>query len=302
VPAPRTCFARLRLTIEGQFEDRLLGLYIMVENPDAEWAADQFNSDDVALFKPVTYELFSDLGPDWQAYEAIYDPKTSLTPGQSQRVIALANLVSHATDQEFSAKIGEFIDVDEFARFLACEVLLSNYDGPLSNGQNFLLYLDPQTDRFGFVPWDLDHSWGEFPFVGSLEQRERASIWHPWVGQNRFLERMLATAWVRERYRSELDRIRRTLFVPEQLAQQLNGLAPIVRPFIAEESPRRLARFERETADRRMDQLSATNGPNASARRPGYSLKRFFFARSQSVAQQLDGTAEGIILGRRSGR
>src|SRR5439155_3008768 len=146
----------------------------------------------VALLKPSTYELLYDLGDDWKAYEPIYDPKTKLTQPQQRRVIELARLVSRAGDAEFGRRIGEFIDLDEFARFLACEVLLAHYDGILMQGQNFFLYLDPRSNRFGILPWDQDHSWGEFPFIATADQRERASIWHPWARSNRFLERLFA--------------------------------------------------------------------------------------------------------------
>jgi len=296
VPASRTAFARLRLTIEGRFEDRLLGLYVLVENPDAQWAEEQFGVEGTVLFKPVTYELFKDLGDDWQAYEGIYDPKTRIKPKESRRLIALAKLVTHATDSEFGARVGEFIDLDEFARFLACQVLMSNYDGPLNNGQNFLVYLDPRTERFGFIPWDLDHCWGEFPFIGSIGQRERASIWHPWVGQNRFLERMLSVKEVHERYRSELERVRTTLFLPDRLSRKVDELVPLVRPFIEEESRGRLARFEREVGSERVD---PPENNRSTPSRSGYVLKHFFAARAESVSQQLDGRSEGVTLTRK---
>lgn len=297
VPASRTAFARLRLTIDGRFDDRLLGLYVLVENPDTDWAEEQFGTKGIALFKPVTYELFKDLGGDWSAYEGIYDPKTKIKPKQSRRLIALARLVTHADDVEFAAHVGDFVDLEEFARFLACQVLLSNYDGPLSNGQNFLLYLDPRTERFGFIPWDLDQAWGEFPFTGSLAQKERASIWHPWVGENRFLDRMLKAAAVRERYRRELERIRTSLFLPDRLNQKVDKLVPLLRPFIAEESTDRLSKFQREVGDERVGS-PGTNGP--APRKLGYTLKRFFAARAESVTDQLNGRAEGVIITRQS--
>jgi spore coat protein H len=290
VPASRTAFARLRLSVGGRFEDRLLGLYVLVENPDKDWAREQFGVGGVALFKPVTYELFKDLGEDWKAYEGIYDPKTAVKPEHARRVMDLAKLVTHADDAGFAARIGEFIDLDEFARFLACQVILSNYDGILSNGQNFLLYLDPRDGRFGFIPWDLDHCWGEFGLVGTREQREQASLWHPWIGADRFLERMLAAGPVRERYRRELERLRATLFLPDRLSGRLDELADVVRPFIAEESGDRLARFE-----------SAVSGaPADMARdRAAFSHKRFFTARATSVTEQLEGRSEGAVLTRR---
>lgn len=300
VPASRTTFARLRLTLGGRFENRLLGLYVIVENPDAEWARDRFGVDGMLLFKPVTYELFKDLGGDWKAYAGLYDPKSRPDAGQQRRIIDLAKLVTHASDAEFTARIGEFIDLDEFARFLACEVMLANYDSILSNGQNFLLYLDPRTDRLGFIPWDLDQSWGAFPLVGPVESRERASLWHPWIGENRFLERMLAAAPFRERYRRELERLLATAFRPDQLARRVDELAVVVRPFVAEESPGRLSRFEHAVAG---ESPAAAAKATAADPRPGpYSLKRFFRERAASVRDQLDGRAEGVVMVRRDPR
>jgi len=296
VPAPRTTFARLLLTIDGRFEERLLGLYVMAENPDAEWAREHFGVDGIALFKPVTYELFKDLGDDWKAYEGIYDPKTKTKPKHQRRVIELTKFVTAASDGDFAARVGEFIELDEFARFLACEVILSNYDSILDNGQNFLLYLDPRTDKFGFIPWDLDHSWGEFPMIGTADSRERASLWHPWVGENRFIERMLKTEPFRERYRREVERLLAALFVPERLNRRLDELAAVVRPFIGEESTNRLAKFEIAVADKWSDGLRDGNpfDPN----RPVFQLKRFFGARAESVKGQLEGKTAGVELTR----
>jgi len=299
VPASRTAFARLRLGIEGRFDNRLLGLYVMVENPDAEWAREHFQLDGIALFKPVTYELFKDLGDDWQHYDGIYAPKTKTKPKQRRRLMDLAKFFTHASNAEFARQIGDYIDLDEFARYLACEVLLSNYDGILSDGQNFLLYLDPITQRFGFIPWDLDHSWGEFPFIGTREQRECASVWHPWVGENRFLERMLAAAPFRQRYRTELERLREAAFVPQRLDTRLQELAAIVRPFIAEESTKRLRKFENDISGAVRD-TSKESG--ARGRTQAFSHEHFFEARAQSVSEQLAGRSEGVILSRKPRR
>jgi spore coat protein CotH len=43
-------------------------------------------------------------------------------------------------------------------------------------GQNFYVYLHPETHKFEFIPWDLDHSFGQFPMGGTQEEREQLSI------------------------------------------------------------------------------------------------------------------------------
>jgi spore coat protein CotH len=275
----------------------LVGLYVMAENPDAAWAKEQFGADGVALFKPVTYELFKDLGTNWADYQAIYDPKTKVSAGQQERVMALARLVTHADGTAFAAGIGDLLDLDEAARFLACEVILSNYDGILAQGQNFLLYADPRTQRLGFIPWDLDHSWGEFPFIGTAEQREQASIAHPWEGENRFLERLFAVPAFQERYRRELAHLLDTLFVPARLRAKVDELAAAVRPAIAEQSAKRLGRFETAVSDRFTDGPRDGGNP-MDPNRPVWQVKRYFDARAASVRDQLAGKSEGMLVRR----
>jgi spore coat protein CotH len=295
VPAPRTAYAYLSVSVADKWEQRPLGLYALVEPVGASFAAEHFGSKSTPIFKPVTYELFEHLGDDWSAYAPIYDLKTRATTDQRRRVIDLARLVSTATDAAFATRLGEFLDLDEFARFLAGEVLLSSYDGILSDGQNFYVYLDPKSNKFGFIPWDLDLAWGGFFLIGTTREREKASIWHPWVGRNRFLERVMAVEEFRRIYRGHLEDFSRRLFVPERLYQRIDELAALLREPVAAESHFRLAKFDLAVSD----QPAAQSGKSDGADRPVHQLKGFIKNRAASVRKQLKGNSEGVILERR---
>jgi spore coat protein H len=266
----------------------------MVEPVDEDFALDRFGSGRTPVFKPVTHELFKHLGDDWAAYAAIYDLKTKATPVQQRRVIEFARLVTYASDAEFAAHVGDFLDLENFARYLAVEVLLSNYDGFLSNGQNFYFYLDAGSNRFGFIPWDLDLSWGGFFLLASTRERERASIWHPWVGQHRFLERVMAVETFRQIYRGQLEDLLRRLMVPSRLHQRIDALATVIRSAVAAESGFRLRKFEQAVSDQRPEGSAdeKSQGPDRRA----HQLKRFVQERAVSVREQLDGKAKGKIL------
>jgi RNA polymerase sigma factor (sigma-70 family) len=295
VPAPRTAYAWLTVSAEGKWDRKPLGLYVMVEPVDAEFAAEHFDSKKAPVFKPVTYQLFEYMGDDWLAYTEIYDLKTKATVEQKRRVIDFARLVSSATDAEFAERLGNFLDLDEFARFLAGEVLLSSYDGILSDGQNFYVYLDPRSNKFGFIPWDLDLAWGNFFLLGTKTERERASIWHPWVGQNRFLERVMAVEEFRKIYRAHLEDFSARLFVPSRLNQRIDELAAVIRSPVAAESDFRLDKFDQAVGNK---PLAPSRGNPQSADRPAHQLKRFIEKRAISVRQQLDGKSKGMILKR----
>ena len=287
----------LTVRVDGQFSRKPLGLYLMVEPVDEKFAKERFGSAATPVFKPVTYELFRDLGDDWSAYEAIYDLKTKATPEQRRRVIEFARLVTHANETEFARRLEEFLDLERFARYLAGEVLLSNYDGFLSDAHNFYLYLDPTSNRFGFIPWDLDLSWGGFFLLGSTRDRERASIWQPWVGRHHFLERVMAVPRFRELYRARLEDLCARLFVQQRLIQRIDEAAQVVRDPIAAESEFRRSKFEDAVSSRRLTREPTKKDQGAD--RPSHQLKRFVEARAASVRQQLDGDATGVILSRR---
>ena len=296
LPAPRTAYAYLAVDVPGQSANQPLGLYVLIEDIDANFAADRFGAKDVPIFKPVTPDLFKDLGDDWKAYAGIYDLKTKATPAQLERVIQFARLVTAADDAEFARRLPEYLDFEEFAGFLAGHVLMASYDGFLANGQNYYLYLNPRDNKFGFIPWDQDHGWGEFGYVATADQRERASIWQPSSYHNRFLERVLKVEAFHAIYRRRLERALAEHFTMDRLYAQVDQVGAIIRPAVAAESDFRLKRFDLALSTNWINgpRDGAPEGPKA----PVHQIKRFITNRVKSIRDQLDGKTKGAILKR----
>jgi hypothetical protein len=295
VPAPRTAYARVEVSVPGKYQHQCLGLYSIVENVDNSLAQDRFGTKKGALFKPVTRQLFEDLGDDWTAYRQIYDPKTPVSDEETGRVIAFSKLVSHASDAEFAARLGGFLDLDAFARFMAVTTWLSTMDSILGVGQNFYVYLHPKTGQFQFIPWDLDHSFGQFGMVGTQEQRENLSIRKPWDGSILLLDRVFKVEAFKRRYLDTMTEFQRTIFQPERIHSQVDQLHSILRPAIQEESESLVTRFDR-VASGQPPEPSASPGFGA----PGgfgqtiQPIKPFVTARAKSVADQLAGKSDGM--------
>jgi spore coat protein H len=296
VPAPRSSYARVRIDVPGTWTNHYLGLYSIVENPDQNWAEDRFGTKKGLILKPVTRELFKYQGDDWEAYRQAYDPKTEVTDAQKRRFLELARLVTNGGEADFAAKIGDYIDLDEFARFLAVTVWLSNTDSILMVGQNYVVHLHPETQRFQFVPWDLDRAFGNF-FNPSPEEM---SITQAWAPDNRFLERIMKVDAFRKLYLAKMGEFQKTIFRPERLAAQVDALAKALRPAVAEEGADKAERFDRIVAGQR----PAIDGPGfgGPGGRGGFRMpsappiKAFAKARHQSVGDQLAGRSEGVPL------
>jgi hypothetical protein len=291
VPAPRTAYARVFVTVPGKHDRQYYGLYSLSENVSKPFVEDRFGTKVGAIFKPVTPSLFADLGADWSAYSQTYDPKADLEAEQKKAVMDLCRLVTQADDTEFAARISKFIDLPGVARFMAVMVYLSDLDGILGPGQNLYLYLHPKTQQFQFIPWDQDRTWGQFARA-SQEQRDNLSIHRPWQGENPFLERLFKLEAFKKPYLANLDEFSKTIFSPERLAKQVDEVAAAIRPAVQEESESNLARFDKAVAGETIQ--SAGRGPFGSSEiKP---IKPFARVRTQSVREQLAGKSEGQVL------
>lgn len=290
VPAPRTAYARVFVTVAGKHQRRYFGLYSMVEAVDKKLAERHFGTKQGAIFKPVTPSLFTDLGADWAAYNQIYDPKVDIRDEHKKAVMELSRFVTQSDDASFAARVGEFIDLPEFARFMAVMVYLSDLDGLLGVGQNLYLHWHPKSRKFQFIPWDQDHSWGQFGRA-SQQQRDQLSIHHPWQGENFFLERMFKVEAFWELYLARFDEFAKTIFRPERIAQQVDQIAAVIRPAVQEESESKLARFDKVVAG----ELLSERGPFGGGQTK--PIKPFVTVRTQSVLDQLAGKSEGLVAG-----
>ncbi len=280
VPASQTSYSRVFITVPGQFAKAYQGLFTVVEEVDDRFAEEHFGTKDGLFFKPVVPTPFNYLGEDWKRYNQIYDPKRTPTEKEQRRVIDFSKIVTSANDTVFAARVGEFVDLDELARYLAVTVWLTSYDGILDSGQNYYLYLDPKTQKFQFLPWDLDRAFGQYGiFTGDAQ---RMNILEPWLGPNRFLERIFKVPAFRSLYLARMNEFSNTIFKPERFAQQVDEIAAAIRPAIVEESPVLLARFDAAASGKTMpDTLDRNFGL------PHVPIKTFTQGRWRSVVEQL---------------
>jgi len=246
VPAPRTAYARVYVTTKGGEANRYLGLYILVENVDPTFTESRFKVAGGALLKPVTIVPFRFLSKDWADYNQMYDPKTKLTDADKQHVIAFCDLLSNASDQVFEKQIGDFLDLDAFAKYMAVVVWMANPDSVLEQGQNYYVHFNPTTHKYNFLPWDQDHSFGQFVPWKSAESQQRLDIMHPWASkfvgapfaaqlENNLLARTFKLETFKRRYLAELATLARTLTQPDRIAKQVDDLIPLLASIVAQE-------------------------------------------------------------------
>jgi putative membrane-bound dehydrogenase-like protein len=282
VPAPRTALAEVTLTVKGQHDRALLGLYTVVEGVDATFLASRLRIDNGLVMQPFGVRGIDYLGDRWDRYVPAYQPRREATAQESQRVIDFARLVNLASDDEFRSKIGEFIDVEAFLRFLAANALTANVQSFFGLGSNYYLVLDPGTRKFVFIPADLEFSLANFLLMGSADELMNLSLVKPYPGENKLPDRLLAIPEVSQKYQQLLADLAANQFAKEKLLERIAAVESATREIRAREAQAVAARRE------------APAGFGGPAPQPP-DLKTFAEKRTASIAAQLAGTSKGYV-------
>ena len=230
LPASRTAYAKVFLTIPGKYDHKEIGLYSIVEEVDKEFLKSRFPSTKGLLLKPETISFgLRDLGDDWKDYLKQYQPRWEATPKQARRVIELVQLFENADDKTFRDRIESYLNVDQFLRHLAVHTITSNLDSILCIGHNYFLYLNPTDDKFYFIPWDMNLSFAGWVWLGSPEDLINLSITHPHVSDNKLIERLLAIDSFNQTYHRHLSDLLATVCAPDKLEKQIDQINSLIK-------------------------------------------------------------------------
>lgn len=130
---------------------------LLVENPSTGYATEQIDGNGV-LYKARASSRFSYVGDDPTDYKDQFKQITKKGSQDLQPVMNLIKWAEEATDEEFAAELGDRVDLDSFAAYVATQNLLMNFDDMSGPGQNYLLWYDLDTRKFSVLGWDFNLS------------------------------------------------------------------------------------------------------------------------------------------------
>lgn len=146
--------AAVRLSVNGGDD----ALRLVMESIDDElWNDDTFENDGIT-YKADAGGDYSYRGDDPAEYTDVFDQKTGdddLTP-----LMEFLDFINTSDDATFAAELGDYLDVDAFATYLAAEDLTGNFDDIDGPGNNSYLRYDSTTGLMTVVAWDANLSFG----------------------------------------------------------------------------------------------------------------------------------------------
>ncbi|GAA1853738.1 CotH kinase family protein [Asanoa iriomotensis] len=155
--------------------DRPTTARLIVDHPDVA------DGGDGVLYKSLATSQFTDQGDDPTAYADDFKQITMKGSQDLQPVIDLIRWVNTSSDTEFAEQLADHVDVDSFARYVAVQDLLLNFDDMSGPGRNYYLWYDLDTRTFTVVGWDYNltfsgNAMGGGRFGGNeLKERFQAS-------------------------------------------------------------------------------------------------------------------------------
>ncbi|MFC5819388.1 CotH kinase family protein [Nonomuraea harbinensis] len=202
---PTQSFAYSAFTVNG----RSSAPRLVVEYLDEGYAE---NLGDGVLYKSLATGSFTYKGEDQTRYTSDFKQVNKVGGTDLQPVINLIRWVDEASDEEFAAGLPARLEVESFARYVALQELMLNFDDMSGPGRNYYLWYDLGTRRFRVVTWDLN-----FAYSGDASGGGR-------TGGHKLKERFLATPAFKKLYEEQYAALHRKLLAGGILSGLLDDI------------------------------------------------------------------------------
>jgi len=289
VPASRATFANVYLTVKGKKREHL-GFFVAVEQVDSVFLQDKFGNSNGLLIKG---ELTKDLeyrGPDWKKYAHDHELKSNKKDSNTSLLINFLKFVTEASDEQFAAKIDQYLNVDRFLAYLAMDSLLVNLDNYGGMQHNWYIYYNTDTSRFEYIPWDVNEAFGNLQF-GTWRQNVDFDIHRPYVGDKVLISRILAIEKYEEQYLAYVREYIQGAFEPEKMHAEIQRLHDFIKDAVVA-APHKI--FSDDEFKESLDGMVEQKFPIFSDSIIGLNI--FVTERVDSVKAQLAGEKEGYKL------
>ncbi|MCV7227856.1 CotH kinase family protein [Mycolicibacterium komossense] len=142
---------------------------LVVEHPDEYYANSLFDSDGY-LYKADANSTLAYVGDDQAKYTSQFKQLNAEGTGDLQPIIRFVKWLDSADDAEFARGLGDWVDVESLARYLATQNLLVNADDMGGPGQNYYLWYALDSGLLSVISWDLNLAMQGSPTPGPHEE------------------------------------------------------------------------------------------------------------------------------------
>ncbi len=146
--------------------DAYYGVYINTEHIDELFMRSRFGNNDGNLYKCLWPADLSYLGDDPGNYmykqgdRRVYDLRTNEAWDDYGDLADFIGAIHEYTESRFMEEVEKLMNVQQYLKIMAVDVMTANWDGYIGNKNNYYLYRDQVSGRIEYIPYDLDNTWG----------------------------------------------------------------------------------------------------------------------------------------------
>jgi spore coat protein H len=208
------------------------GIYLELESFDQYLLQKRNWADGPIIYATNYYANFSLLTPENKLKSRLNDGYTVKygTKSDLAHLEQFIVMINTANNEKFSEKISNFLDIDQYFKWLAGVVCTQNFDGFI---HNYALYRDRDLNRYEITPWDYDGTWGR-----DLHGNHLDHDFIPVTGYNTLTGRLLHFQDFKKKYRKIMTDILENDFsvghLKETISAHLQSLIPYLHldPYI----------------------------------------------------------------------
>ena len=214
-PAPRCAYASVKVNGVN------LGIYSHVETVRRSLLERAFGNSDGTLYEGPYVDFY-------EGWDGSFEHKTGAEAPGREKIVKLIKVLQ-SDNEDIEQAIGELVHLDSFYTFWSLEGLLGFWDGYSGNSNNFFIYLNPETDKFHFIPWGADSL---FVKHSKLRYDRRAPI--SVKTQGLMAHRLYQLESGRERYAETLTEIMDKHWNEAELSAEVDRIEAMVTPHLVE--------------------------------------------------------------------
>ena len=216
-PAPRCAYAKV--TVNGVN----LGVYSHVETVRKSFLRRAFGTDDGTLYEGPYVDFYD-------GWLGSFEHKTGKDGPGREKIQQLIEVLE-SKDKNIERAIGELVDLDTFYTFWAVEGLLGFWDGYSGNNNNFFIYLNPDTNKFHFLPWGADSLFSKH---SKLRHHNKAGAPISVKTQGLLTHKLYQQESIRERYAQTMMGILENHWNEAELLAELDRIDAMVEPHLVD--------------------------------------------------------------------
>lgn len=265
------------------------GLYTNLEELDKNWLTASYN-DNAGNFYKCTYP--ADLvyqGTNQQTYKNIqsgtvtggraYDLQTNTSVDDYTDLVQLITLLDAPATGNFATQIAQILNVDCYLRALALDVASGNWDDYAYNKNNYFLYRNMLTNKFEFVTYDTDNTFG-IDWLGKNWATRDVNNWLQ-AGQSRPLaDKLLACPAYKQQYLEYVYEFVNGPLHPDSVFSYIDQLHNMITPAAQLDTYRTLD-YGYTIAQFHLGFTGTVDGHSP------YGIKPFLETRRQTINQQV---------------